>query len=187
MTFFSNRSACYAALNKWQEAYEDGRQCVVLDKSFVKGYFRAALALKNLDNLEGALDFIKRGLGVDSANKDLKDMSRSIEEAQRMKKVDGLLGQAQEQLDKKDIYGAYKTLDSALRLDPENKRLNSMMDRVRPQYERAEQLRVSSLDSRERMKEEGDKLFRDAKFEEAIKAYSRCLDNISDKVCDILP
>ena len=40
VTFYSNRSACYAALNKWEQAAEDGKQCIIADKSFVKGYFR---------------------------------------------------------------------------------------------------------------------------------------------------
>lgn len=51
VTFYSNRSACYAALNKWQEAADDGKSCIICDKNFVKGYFRHALALQNLDNL----------------------------------------------------------------------------------------------------------------------------------------
>ena len=64
VTFFSNRSACYAALEKWDEAAADGRQCVILDKNFVKGYFRAATAQEKLGNFADALEFVKRGLGV---------------------------------------------------------------------------------------------------------------------------
>ena len=56
VTFYSNRSACYAALNQWAEAADDGKQCIITDKNFVKGYFRHALALQNLDNLDGALE-----------------------------------------------------------------------------------------------------------------------------------
>lgn len=183
VTFFSNRSACYAALNKWQEAAEDGRQCIMTDKSFVKGYFRHALALQNLGNLEGALDSVKRGLGIDSSNADLKAKSREIEEAIRLKRVDGYITLAEIQLKEGDVVNAYKSADSGLRLDPTNADLNRLMDRIRPQYERAEKQRVSNLDPKERMKEEGDGLFKAAKFEEAIKVYTRCLDSISDKVC----
>ena len=43
VTFYSNRSACYAAIGKWQEAADDGRKCIMVDKKFVKGYFRAGL------------------------------------------------------------------------------------------------------------------------------------------------
>ena len=152
------------------------------DKSFVKGYFRAALGLQNLGNLEGALDAVKRGLGIDSQNADLKKMSRELEESQRVKKVENLIAQAESQLDARDVAGAYKTADAALRLDPTNSALNRLMDRVRPQYERSEKQRQSNLDPKERIKEEGDAFFKDAKFEQAIKSYTRCIDSISDKV-----
>ena len=182
VTFYSNRSACYAALNRWQEAYEDGRQCVISDKNFVKGYFRAALALQNLNNLEGALDFVKRGLGIDASNADLKKMSREIEESQRLIKVEGLMKQAEQQASSCDWTAAFKTADTALRLDPTNAKLNALMDNIRPKHERAEKSRISSLGADERLKEEGDKQFKDAKFEEAIKSYTKAIAAISDKV-----
>ena len=168
-------------MNEWQQAAEDGRQCIIADKNFVKGYFRAALGLQKLDNLDGALEYVKRGLGIDSTNADLKKMSREIEEAQRLKKVDAAITQAESQVSSKDIYGAYKTIDAALRLDPTNQKLNKMMDNVRPQYEQAEKKRVANLDPKEKMKEQGDQCFKDAKFEEAIKHYTKCIDSMSDK------
>lgn len=56
------------------------------------------------------------------------------------------------------------------------------MSTVRPQYERLEKQRVANLDPKERLKEEGDKLFKEAKFEKAIEAYTKCLNAIPDKV-----
>jgi tetratricopeptide (TPR) repeat protein len=182
VTFYSNRSACYAALEMWQEAADDGRQCIMTDKSFVKGYFRSALAQQNLGNLDASLDAVKRGLGIDSTSADLKRMSREIEESQRMKKVDSFILSAESQLKSDDVVSAYKTVDAGLRLDPNNRALNKLMDTVRPKYERFEKQRTSSLDPKERIKEEGDKYFKAAKFELAIKSYTRCLDSISDKV-----
>ena len=72
MTFFPNRSACYAALNKWEQAAEGGKQCIIVDKSLVKGYLRQALALQNMGEIESTLQATKRRLGIDSANVDLK-------------------------------------------------------------------------------------------------------------------
>jgi tetratricopeptide (TPR) repeat protein len=182
VTFYSNRSACYAALNKWAEAAEDGRQCIICDKSFVKGYFRHALALQNMGNLDGSQDSVKRGLGIDPQNADLKKMSRELEEAMRLKKVDAAIAAAESQVSSGDITGAFKTVDNALRLDPTNSTLNNMMNRIRPQYERAEKARIATLDPKERMKEEGDKYFKDAAFEKAIESYTKCLAAIPDKV-----
>jgi tetratricopeptide (TPR) repeat protein len=182
VTFYSNRSACYAALNMWAEAAEDGKQCIVTDRSFVKGYFRHALALQNLGNFELAQDSVKRGLGIDPLNADLKTKSREIDEAIRVSKVANFIASAEAQIKADDFAGAYKTVDAGLRLDPTNPKLNKLMETIRPKHERAEKHRLSNLDPKERMKEEGDALFKLAKFEEAIKIYTRCLDSISVKV-----
>ena len=141
VTFYSNRSACYAALNQWNEAAEDGRQCIITDKSFVKGYFRAALALQNLGNLEGSLDAVKRGLGIDSQSNDLKRMSRELDEALRVRRVDAAISSANNQLSLGDVSSAYKTVDGALRLDPTNEILKKQMDKIKPQYEKEEKFR----------------------------------------------
>ncbi len=185
VTFFSNRSACYAALEKWDEAAADGRQCVILDKNFVKGYFRAATAQEKLGNFADALEFVKRGLGVESGNKDLKDMSRRIEEAVRMSKVNGSISTAEGQMQDGDIAGAYKTIDAALRLDPTNSKLNAMMDRVRPKWEAGEKARVAGLDPVERIKEAGDTCFKSSQFEAAIEKYTQAINKCTDPGSEI--
>eukprot|EP01041_Mallomonas_annulata_P007773 gene7773-15907_t len=185
VTFFSNRSACFAALERWEEAAEDGKQCIIVDRSFVKGYFRQALALQNLGQYETAQEAVKRGLGVDSTNADLKKMSRELDELMRMRRVEAAISQAQAQVDSKDIPSAFKTIEGGLRLDPTNTTLNSLMTRVRPMFEKHEKSRVSTLDKKERMKEEGDSMFKNADFEGAIKSYTKCLDMITDKSSEL--
>ena len=71
---------------------------------------------------------------------------------------------------------------SGLRLDPNNKQLNALMDKIRPLRERAEKQRVSGLDRTERMKEEGDNAFKSAHFEKAIESYSSCIQALRDDV-----
>lgn len=179
-------SACYAALEDWENAAEDGKQCIIINRSFVKGYFRAGLAYQNMGNLEAALDVVKRGLGVESTNADLKRMSREIEEAMRIRRVDAAIESANKLLAANEINDAYKTVDAALRLDPNNSTLNGLMDRIRPKYERAEKARVAGLDRNERMKEEGDTKFKNADFEGAIAAYTRCIESLRDDVSLLL-
>jgi tetratricopeptide (TPR) repeat protein len=160
VTFYSNRSACFAALNKWTEAAEDGRQCIIVDKTFVKGYFRAALGQQNMGNLDAASDYVVRGLGIEPSNADLKKMSREIDEAQRQRKIEASITMAEQQLDSNDAVSAFKTVDAALRLDPNNERLKKLLVRVKPLYDRAEKERVSTLDPTERIKEEGDNFYK---------------------------
>ena len=74
VTFYSNRSACHANLNQWEQAAEDARQCVIIDPKFVKGYYRAGLALEKLGDLDAALGYVERGLAIDPKNADLKQM-----------------------------------------------------------------------------------------------------------------
>lgn len=148
----------------------------------MKGYFRLALALQNLQDFDGASEAVKRGLGIDSTNADLKRMSREIDESIRMKKVEAAMATAESQLAAQDAHAAFKTCDSALRLDPTNEALARLMGRIRPVYERAEKNRVAGLDKKERMKEEGDTKFKAADFEGAITAYTKCLDYITDQV-----
>lgn len=42
--YYSNRSGCYAQLQNWEKALEDGKKCLELDPNFVKGYSRVGLA-----------------------------------------------------------------------------------------------------------------------------------------------
>jgi len=175
VTFYSNRSACYAAIGKWQEAADDGRKCIMVDKKFVKGYFRAGLAQQNLGAHEAALDVVKRGLGIDSSNADLKRMSSECTESIRLAKVEAACNTAQDQSANGDVYGAYRTLDAALRLDPNNDRLNKMMGTIRPQYERAEKQRVSNLDPVESIKEKGDTHYKASQFDAAIETYTKAI------------
>lgn len=185
VTFFSNRSACYAALNEWDKAAEDGKSCIITDRSFVKGYFRAGLAYQKLENYEAAIDCVKRGLGIESGNADLKRMSRELDESVRQRRVDVAVEQGGKLLHAKDYTEAYKTVDAGLRLDPTNSQLNTLMDKIRPLYERAEKQRVSGLSRTERMKEEGDNFFKAAQFESAIKSYTDCLAEIPNKSSEL--
>lgn len=45
---YSNRAMAYSALGKWREAKADGLACIERDKTFLKGYHRAANAMINL-------------------------------------------------------------------------------------------------------------------------------------------
>jgi len=179
VTFFSNRSACYAALEMWDKAADDGRSCIMVDKNFVKGYFRQATGLKNGGNIAGALEACKRGLGIDSTNKDLKAMSRELEESSRMERVNASADTAREQLSSGDIKGAWSTIEAARRLAPTDATLQGLYDKIKPRWDRLEADRINNMSGPERIKNKGDECFKAANFEGAIEHYTRCLDMLS--------
>ncbi|KAK8794479.1 stress-inducible protein [Blastocystis sp. subtype 4] len=59
---YSNRAMAYSAIGKWKEAKEDGLACIERDKTFLKGYHRAANAMINLGEFIEAEDTLNKGL-----------------------------------------------------------------------------------------------------------------------------
>mmetsp|Transcript_23884 Transcript_23884/g.29798 ORF Transcript_23884/g.29798 Transcript_23884/m.29798 type:complete len:222 (-) Transcript_23884:3-668(-) len=181
VTFYSNRAAAYAALEKWEESAEDGRACIRVKKDFIKGYFRLAVALRALKRYKEAVDNIKMGLAVDPGNADLKKQASEMEEIMRQEKVKAITEKADELAQNGEFAECLKTIDRGLALDGGNKQLSGLKSRIQPKFQAAEQRRLKSLSKPERAKEEGDTKYKNADFEGAISAYSRCLNDLSGK------
>eukprot|EP00928_Gymnodinium_smaydae_P069129 TRINITY_DN5251_c0_g2_i1.p1 TRINITY_DN5251_c0_g2~~TRINITY_DN5251_c0_g2_i1.p1 ORF type:complete len:621 (+),score=229.41 TRINITY_DN5251_c0_g2_i1:121-1863(+) len=71
--FFSNRSACYASLEKYQEALKDGAECVRLKPDWAKGYTRKGLAEFFLQKYDDAAETYKAGLKLAPEDATLKE------------------------------------------------------------------------------------------------------------------
>lgn len=176
--YWSNMAACYEKISEYDEMEDAARGCIKADKSFVKGYFRLATALKAKNDLEGCIKALESGLAVDSANADLKKMKKDLTELQRGEQVASFCRKAEDQMQNGDIPGAFKTLELASRLDAGNPDIERMMSRVKPKFERMEANRKSSLSSDEVHKERGDDAYKAANFEVAIEHYTKCLDGL---------
>ena len=61
-SYYSNRSACYAATDKFEEALSDGNKCVELKPDWAKGYGRVGYALFKLNQLEEAKAAYEKGI-----------------------------------------------------------------------------------------------------------------------------
>ena len=76
-TIYSNRSASYYRLGKFELALEDGEKCVDLKPDWSKGWQRKALALHALGRKNEAMVAYERGYDVDPTNQVLmKEMSK---------------------------------------------------------------------------------------------------------------
>eukprot|EP01060_Flectonema_neradi_P024447 TRINITY_DN332_c1_g1_i2.p1 TRINITY_DN332_c1_g1~~TRINITY_DN332_c1_g1_i2.p1 ORF type:complete len:548 (+),score=160.11 TRINITY_DN332_c1_g1_i2:154-1797(+) len=62
---YSNRSAAYGSLHKWNEAFQDALKCVEVAPTWAKGYSRLGSALHGLGRFDEAISAFDKGLGVD--------------------------------------------------------------------------------------------------------------------------
>jgi len=177
-SYWSNMAACHEKLSEYEEMAEAARQCILADKSFVKGYFRLAVAQKALNDLPNCIKTLENGLGIQSSNADLKRMKKEVTELQRGEQVATYCRQADEQMQKGDIRGAMKTLELASRLDAGNPDIGKMMSKIKPKWEAMEKNRKASLSPVERFKEQGDECYKNADFEVAIGHYTKAIDQL---------
>lgn len=63
---YSNRSACYAKMEKWEEAQRDAEICVKVSPGFAKGWGRLGTALQGRKMYEDALAAFNRGNSIES-------------------------------------------------------------------------------------------------------------------------
>lgn len=78
--FYSNRSACYAALKQWQKAYEDAIQCVAKDPKFIKGYYRLSAAQTELKLYDDSLSTLKAALTIEPENEVLLRQMKTVQQ-----------------------------------------------------------------------------------------------------------
>jgi len=71
--FFSNRSACYASLEKYEEALKDGSECVKLKPDWAKGYTRKGLAEFFLRKFDDSAETYKAGLKLSPDDAGMKE------------------------------------------------------------------------------------------------------------------
>lgn len=76
---YSNRSGCYASLEDFDNALKDAEKCLEIDPKFVKGYSRKANALFNLGKEEEAVKIADEGLAIDPNNEQLKKDKKAFE------------------------------------------------------------------------------------------------------------
>lgn len=85
--YYSNRAACYHALNQYDKAGEDGRRCIDVKPNWAKGYFRVGLAYMFQRKYDDAIQWFKKGLLVEPKNADLKEHLAESEKLKASYKV----------------------------------------------------------------------------------------------------
>lgn len=80
---FSNRSACYAALHKYQDALDDADKCIRIKPDWVKGYTRRGAALHGLRRYNEAAVAYNKGLSLEANNAACLQGLKDIQVAQQ--------------------------------------------------------------------------------------------------------
>ena len=78
--FYSNRSASHAGLGDWDLAAVDAKECIRLDPSFLKGYFRLATAQLELQDYPAAMATLRQGLSMDATHPQLLKLQRTVQQ-----------------------------------------------------------------------------------------------------------
>jgi stress-induced-phosphoprotein 1 len=174
--YWSNMAACYEKLGDYENMADASRSCIRADRSFVKGYFRLATAQRALKDTAGAVKTLESGLAVESSNADLKKMKKELQEDARNDSVAAYCAKAEELMQNGDVGGAYKQLELASRLDAGNATITKLKAKIEPKWQKMEAARKAKLSGPEAYKEKGDDAYKQAKFEEAIVDYTKCID-----------
>jgi len=78
---YSNRSASYASLKKYEEALKDAEKTIDINPEWPKGYSRKATALHYLGKLDEAEDTYKQGLLLEPGNAQMKQGLEDVQKA----------------------------------------------------------------------------------------------------------
>ena len=71
-------SACYGGKKDWELAAKDAKDCIKVNPSFIKGYYRLANAQSEQDEFDAGLATIKQGLAIEPDNAQLQKQMRQI-------------------------------------------------------------------------------------------------------------
>jgi stress-induced-phosphoprotein 1 len=80
----NNSSACYAGIQDWNSAITDAKECIRLEPSFVKGYYRLALAQLESSDIPSAIATIQQGLQIDPRNGPLTKQLQLAKQKQQL-------------------------------------------------------------------------------------------------------
>lgn len=75
----SNRSMCYTNMNDFEKASSDASDSISLDPTYVKAYYRKAIALIGLTDVESAKEYLQKGLERKPDDKELANQLKKLQ------------------------------------------------------------------------------------------------------------
>lgn len=84
----NSSSACYGGKKEWDSAAKDAKECIKVDPTFIKGYYRLANAQLEQDEFDAALATVKQGMAIEANNPQLQKQMRQIKAKRSMKRAE---------------------------------------------------------------------------------------------------
>jgi len=114
--FFTNRSAAYAHMGKWDKSLRDADKAIKLNSSWEKGYWRKGNAHMELGQFDEAAAAYKTASDLEPSNQTYKDLHQKAKKATLKGKSEAeiLKMQGNEEFKKGNIETAIKLYTSAL-------------------------------------------------------------------------
>jgi chaperonin cofactor prefoldin len=104
-------------LRQWDKAAIDAKECIRLDPSFVKGYYRLASAQAELQDFDGAMATIRQGLGIDTSNQQLIKQMRLVQQQKKVAQAKSASESSMLEAMKNAPGGGAHVLDSATAME----------------------------------------------------------------------
>lgn len=111
-SFYSNRAACRLQLKQYKEAYDDSMMSIDKDNKFIKGYFRAGLALLSQGKIDDAKRLYELALRIEPDNREIKN------ELQKAASLEGYVTRGNMHLQRGEYQEALSQFNATLVLCP---------------------------------------------------------------------
>jgi stress-induced-phosphoprotein 1 len=157
----------------YENAAKDAALCVGRKPEFVKGWFRLANAHYEQGDYEKAADAILKGTKYDTKG-NIFDMLRGEIAYHHYYAV------AKKMIKKGDFKGALATITVGQKVDFNNEKLKEIRKDAEKGVEQQEKAARKGMARDELLKSEGNDLFKDAQFDQAIAKYTQAIEALKD-------
>uniref|UniRef100_A0A8C9GFU2 Stress-induced-phosphoprotein 1 n=1 Tax=Piliocolobus tephrosceles TaxID=591936 RepID=A0A8C9GFU2_9PRIM len=171
---YSNLSGAYASLGRYYEALENAKTCISLKKDWAKGYIRKGCAEHGLRQLDNAEKSYLEGLKYDPNNKSLNDSLKAVRNELSQENME-YINQINNIIENDPTLKSYKEENANYANELQKKKEEEEKERKRKEEEEKRKNRTPEEIKGEEHKLKGNELYKQKKFEEALKEYDEAI------------
>jgi len=176
---WANRAAASLQAGAFADATADAKQCVSLCPSFIKGWFRLYTACEKTQDWQAACAAIRGGAKHDTGAKPVftPKLRRRAAEAAYVARAETAIGAGKAE-------EAVALAKAGQEIDFRNEALANIMRRATALAESDAAAARAGMSPAERLKQDGNALFKEGQFEAAVLKYTAALERTDDQNSD---